>query len=123
VRSEAVTAITHPIVRSVRAGLKTDAATGATSNQNRGRSRSSSVEKVYFTDGATAKKRTNWAAGVCGRGELLSYPGEEGEASKKAVEARSVGNDTGRGEEEVSTAGEGDPAAAPAGRESEGLGR
>ncbi|CAM9557345.1 unnamed protein product [Ectocarpus sp. 4 AP-2014] len=121
VRSEAVTAITHPVVRSVGAGLMTGAAAGATPSQNRGRRRSSSVEKVYFTDGAAAKKRTNWAAGVCGRGELLSYPGEGGETSKKAIEAGSVGNDTARGEEEVSTAGEGNPAADPEGRESEGL--
>ncbi|CBJ34004.1 hypothetical protein Esi_0852_0001 [Ectocarpus siliculosus] len=121
VRSEAATAITYPVVRSVGAGLKTGAAAGATPSQNRGRSRSSSVEKVYFTDGAAATKRTNWAAGVCGRGELLSYPGEGGEASKKAVEAGSVGNDTTRGEEEVSTAGEGDPAPDPVGRGSEGL--
>lgn len=124
VRSEAVTSIPHPLVRSVGAGLKTGAAAGATPNQNRGRSRSSSVERVYFTDGAAAKKRTNWAAGVCGRGELLSYPGEAGLASKKAAEAGGVGEATARGEGEVSAAGvdEGDPAVGPAGRESEGLG-
>ena len=39
-----------------------------------GGSSSSSSEKPCFTNGAPL---TNWAAGVCGRGELLSYPGEE----------------------------------------------
>ncbi|CAN0179428.1 unnamed protein product, partial [Ectocarpus fasciculatus] len=129
VRSEeAVTATPRPVARSVGAELKTGAAAaGETPNQNRGvsRSRSGSIEKVYFTDGAAAKKRTNWAAGVCGRGELLSYTGEGGEASKKAAGSEGgVGDATTRGKEEVSTAtgvGEGDPAADPAGRESEGL--
>ncbi|CAM9484838.1 unnamed protein product, partial [Sphacelaria rigidula] len=35
-------------------------------------------ETEYFTDGAAARGKTNWGAGVCGRGDIVSYEGEGG---------------------------------------------
>lgn len=50
-------------------------------------SRSSSNEKPCFTNGAPL---TNWAAGVCGRGELLSYPGEGEMPQERPAPARTA---------------------------------
>lgn len=44
-------------------------------------------DECFFTHGAAAKGRTNWGAGVCGRGELLLYTGKVATAPSAVVDA------------------------------------
>lgn len=68
-------------VKPLRQAATVDAAATPNACCRRGGGASSrregSIEKPYFTDGVAEIGRTNWAAGVCGRGELFSYRGEE----------------------------------------------
>lgn len=63
----------------------------------------SEKETLFFTAGASSKGKTNWGAGVCGRGETLSYTGDCGttvcdgalairEQAATAAAAASTGN-------------------------------
>ncbi|CAM9371000.1 unnamed protein product, partial [Scytosiphon promiscuus] len=106
---------------SVAAAMKAYAAVTALGPRGTGeggsgeRGNDSGDEEPFFTEGARQKGLTNWAAGVCGRRELLSYPGEattsrrlSGERGMIDAATRAVGGDSGTVTERI---GDGGPAA------------